>query len=49
MAERAYFYEYETSPRKLKPEYDRDSYKVPQAKKKVAPKESKNVNLKVNN
>ena len=48
MAERAYFYEYETSPRKLKPEYDRDSYKVPQAKKKVALKESKNANLKVN-
>ena len=29
------YYEYETSPRKIRPEYERETYRVPQAKKKV--------------
>ena len=29
------YYEYETSPRKLRPEYERETYKVPVARKKV--------------
>lgn len=29
------YYEYETSPRKIRPEYERETYKVPQAKKKT--------------
>ena len=30
----SYYYEYETSPRKLKPEYDRNAYSNPQMRKK---------------
>ena len=29
------YYEYETSPRKIRPEYERETYKVLQAKKKI--------------
>ena len=30
------YYEYETSPRKIRPEFEREtSYKVPEARKKV--------------
>ena len=29
------YYEYETSPRKLRPEYERETYKVPVSRKKV--------------